>query len=230
MNCIDVSEWNGDIDWNAVKEAGVEYALIRCGFGKQGIDKYFNINIEEARAAGIKIGIYYYSYATDYDSAVAEAKHCIELIEDYRADIDLPVWYDVEEERNIPNIVDVCHGFINTMNYYGYNCGVYTPVSWFDAYFKDISCDYFWMASWGNDDGQPHTKPQWCDIWQYTSKGSVNGVGNGCVDCDILYNEDMKLLIKEEQKPPEKKIVNIIIEAEYPEDVEVNIKVYKKEV
>ena len=222
MNCIDVSEFQKDIDWNAVKNAGVEYAFIRCGFGKSGIDKYFNINIEEAKAAGIKIGIYFYSYATDYDSAVAEAKHCIELIEDYKNDIDLPVFYDVEEEKNIPRITDVCMGFINTMNYYGYNCGIYTTGGWYSAYFKNISTDYIWLAYLGS------TKPEWCDIWQYDWHGRIDGI-NGDVDLDNVYNEDMRLLINQ-PKPPEKKIVNIIIEAEYPEDVEVNIKVYKKEI
>lgn len=199
MNCIDVSEWNGEIDWDLAKASGVDYAMIRCGFGRNDIDKYFAINMEEAKIAGVKIGVYFYSYATDYDSAVAEAKHCIELIEDYRNDIDLPIFYDVEENRNVPRITDVCMGFINTMNYYGYNCGIYTTGAWYSSYFKDISTDYIWLAYWGADDGQPHTKPDYCDIWQYTSKGTVQGVGGGCVDCDILYNEDMKLLIH----PPE---------------------------
>lgn len=203
MNCIDVSEWNGEIDWDLAKASGVDYAIIRCGFGQNGIDKYFNINMEDAKIAGVKIGVYFYSYATDYDSAVAEAKHCIDLIEDYRNDIDLPVFYDVEEERNVPRITDVCMGFINTMNYYGYNCGIYTTGAWYSSYFRDISTDYIWLAYWGADDGQPHTKPDYCDIWQYTSKGTVQGVGGGCVDCDILYNEDMKLLIHPPEPDPE---------------------------
>lgn len=210
MNCIDVSEWNGDINWTAAKEAGVDYAIIRCGFGKTGIDKYFEINMEEAAAAGVIIGVYFYSYATDYDSAVTEAKHCIDLIEEYRDIIKLPVFYDVEEKRNIPRITDVCMGFINTMNYYGYNCGVYTSGSWYSAYFKDISTDYIWLAYWGSDDGTPHTKPDYCDIWQFTSKGSVSGVGNRCVDCDIVYNTEMRLLINqppdEDTKPDVKTI------------------------
>lgn len=205
MNCIDVSEWNGDINWQKAKADGVEYALIRCGFGRTGIDKYFNINIEEASAAGVKIGVYYYSYASDYDSAVIEAKHCIELIEDYRDIITLPVFYDVEEPQNLNRITDVCMGFINTLNYYGYNVGVYTTGAWYSSYFKDIACDYIWLAYWGPDDGQPHNKPDYCDIWQYTSKGSVEGVGSGGVDCDILYNTDMRLLINGPEPEPEPK-------------------------
>ena len=78
------------------------------------------------------------------------------------------------------------------------------------------------MASWGPDDGEPHKKPEWCDIWQYTSKGSVHGIGSGNVDSDILYNDDMKLLINK----PEKKKVYVEISA--PEDVEVEVEVYKR--
>lgn len=192
MNCIDVSEWNGNINWSAVKDSGIDYAMIRCGFGTTGKDKYFEINLEGAKNAGIIIGVYFYSYADDYDSAVNEANHCIDLIEDYKDIIKLPVFYDVEEEKNKKRIIDVCMGFINTMNYYGYNCGIYTPVSWYNAYFKDISTDYIWLAYLGD------TKPEYCDIWQNSFEGSVPGI-NGNVDTDNLYNTDMQLLIN----PPE---------------------------
>ena len=204
FNCVDVSEWNGEIDWKAAKADGVEYAFIRCGFGKDSEkqdDKYFHINMENALEAGVKVGVYFYAYAVDWDSAAAEAYHCIRLVEKYKDKISFPVFYDVEEQQNVPRISDVVMGFINTMNYYGYNCGVYTMGSWYSAYFKNIDCDYIWLAYWGADDGVPHNKPEYCDIWQYTSKGSVDGIGNRCVDCDILYNIDMKLLINEEPQP-----------------------------
>lgn len=206
FNCVDVSEWNQEIDWNAAKADGVEYAFIRCGFGKDSEkqdDKYFHINMENAIAAGVKVGVYFYAYAVDYDSAVAEAHHCIRLVEQYKDDISFPVFYDVEEQQNVPRISDVVMGFINTMNYYGYNCGVYTGGSWYSAYFRNIDCDYIWLAYWGSDDGVPHTKPDYCDVWQYTSKGSVDGIGYGCVDCDILYNTEMKLLMNDPDPKPE---------------------------
>ena len=234
MNCIDVSEWNGEIDWNAAKADGVEYALIRCGFGQDNPkqdDKYFDINIENAFNAGIKIGVYFYSYAKDYDSAVGEAEHCIRLIYPYRDMISLPVFYDIEESCNIPRIKDVVDGFRNKMEYHGYNVGVYTAISWYDAYFQPIDIDYIWIASWGSDDGQPHKKPEYCDIWQYTSKGSVSGVGNKCVDCDILYNTEMQLLIHPDPVPDpipdpiQKKEVNITVKIDTPDDVIVNVNI-----
>lgn len=208
FNCVDVSEWNGDIDWKAAKADGVEYAFVRCGFGKDSEkqdDKYFHINMENAICAGVRVGVYFYAYATDYDSAVAEAYHCIRLIEPYKDKISFPVFYDVEEQQNVPNITDVVMGFINTLNYYGYNVGVYTMGSWYSSYFKNIDCDFIWLAYWGADDGIPHNKPDYCDVWQYTSKGTVDGIGNGCVDCDILYNEEMRLLINPPEPTPEPK-------------------------
>ena len=197
-NCIDVSEHNRKIDWEAARADDVEYAIIRCGFGKDNEsqdDKYFEINMQNALDAGVKVGVYFYSYAQDEESAASEADHCLRLIEPYKDKLAMPVFYDVEEKSIADHIKDTIPVFTRILNDAGYNVGVYCTTWWFDNYFKDIACDYFWLASWGNDDGEPHTKPEWCDIWQYTSRGSVHGLGYDCVDCDILYNKDMKALI-----------------------------------
>lgn len=204
-NCIDVSEHNREIDWGAARQDGVEYAFIRCGFGRDTEsqdDKYFIINMEDALAAGVKVGVYFYSYATDVDAARSEAEHCIRLITPYRDKLSLPVFYDVEEDKIAPYIEDTIPTFIDALNEAGYNCGVYCTTWWFDTYFKPIACSYFWLASWGNDDGEPHKKPEWCDVWQYTSRGRVNGL-DGYVDCNILYNEDMTALINKPEPTPE---------------------------
>lgn len=227
-NCVDVSEWNEDIDWEKARADDVEFAFIRCGFGQDNEsqdDKYFHINMEKALAAGVKVGVYFYAYATDADLARGEADHCIRLIDPYKDKISFPVFYDIEESKIESHLEEIVPAFIDRMNEAGYNAGVYLTTSWFDDYFRDIDCSYFWMASWGNDDGEPHTKPQWCDIWQYTSKGSVHGVGYNCVDCDILYNENMKLLI---DQPPAEKEVNITVKVSAPEGVIVNINVEKE--
>lgn len=222
-NCIDVSEWNGDIDWEAAKADDVKFAFIRAGFGQDyesQDDKYFHINMAEALAAGVKVGVYFYSYATTEEQAIGEAEHCRRLIEPYKDKISFPIFYDIEESKIEHSISKTVPAFINYMNEHGYNAGVYLSVAWFDDYFSDIDCSYFWMASWGSNDGRPHTKPQWCDIWQYTSVGSVNGVGSNCVDCDILYNEDMKLLREDKKK-------NIYIDISAPEDCEVIVNINK---
>lgn len=226
-NCVDVSEWNGNIDWEAAAADDVKYAFIRAGFGQDKEsqdDKYFHINMENALAAGVKVGVYFYSYATTEEEAIGEAEHCRRLIEPYKDKISFPVFYDIEESKIESHISETVPAFISYLNHHGYNAGVYLTVSWFDKYFSDIDCSYFWMASWGPDDSLPHNKPNWCDIWQYTSKGSVHGIGYDCVDCDILYNEDMKLL---RESVPEEKVVDIEVTA--PKGVKININIKEEE-
>ena len=80
---IDVSKWNGDIDWKSVKDAGADYVIIRAGFGSSTVDEKFYQNIKGARDAGLKIGIYWFSYATSVEKAKAEAQKCIEVISEF---------------------------------------------------------------------------------------------------------------------------------------------------
>ena len=197
-NCIDVSEHNGSIDWIEAKADGVEYALIRCGFGRDyesQDDKYFDINMQDALDAGVKVGVYFYSYAQSEDAAASEAAHCLRLIEPYRDKLSSPVFYDVEESNIEDYVEDTIPVFTRILKDAGYNVGVYATGYWFTHCLQYVAIDYLWVAYWGNDDGEPHSKPEFCDIWQYTSKGSVDGVGSRCVDCDILYNTDMTALI-----------------------------------
>lgn len=227
-NCVDVSEHNRDIDWEEAAADDVKYAFIRAGFGQDyesQDDEYFHINMENALAAGVKVGIYFFAYARSAEMAIGEAEHCCRLLEPYKDKISFPVFYDIEEEGGVePYISEIVPAFINYLNDKGYNCGVYLQTSWFDEYFSDIDCSYFWMAAWGPDDGEPHKRPQWADIWQYTSKGSVHGIGYDCVDCDILYNEDMKLL---RETVPEEKVVDIEVTA--PKGVKININIKEEE-
>lgn len=206
FNCVDVSEWNGSIDWKKAKKDGVEYAFIRCGFGqdiKSQDDKCFLNYIKNAIAAGVKIGVYFYSYAQSEEKARGEAKHCLRLIEPYREQLSLPVFYDVEETKIQKYVGVTVPAFIKELNAAGYNCGVYASAYWFNNYLKNINIPFRWVASWGSDDGKPHTKPTNCDVWQYTSKGSVAGIGTGGVDCDIVYNTAMTALINTPTPTPE---------------------------
>lgn len=220
-NCIDVSEHNGSINWDAVKADGVDYALIRCGFG-QNIesqdDKYFHINMENALAAGIKVGVYFYSYASDGDAAAGEAEHCLRLIDPYKNRLSLPVFYDLEEDKCKAHIYDIYTMFEAILKEAGYNVGCYASQYWFDTVLKPVSIDYSWDAKWGGD------QPEWgCDIWQFTEKGHCAGV-SGNVDCDVVINTDMKALIDIPSPVPDKE-VNITVKIEAPEGVKVNIKV-----
>lgn len=218
-NCIDVSEHNKEINWQRAKADGVEYAFIRAGFGQDNEsqdDKYFHINMENALEAGVKVGVYFYAYAVDYDTAVGEAEHCIRLIEPYRDRIAFPVFYDLEEEKNIAHIKDVVDGFRNKMEYHGYNVGCYTTTSWYDAFFRDIECAYIWLAWLGSE------KPCYCDVWQYSWTEIVDGVGK--CDADILYNTDMKLLFNEPEPEPAPEPTPIPI----PESITVILKVLSR--
>ena len=217
-NCIDVSEHNGNINWEAVRNDNVEYAIIRCGFGKDiesQDDKYFHINIENALNAGLKVGVYFYSYADSGDAAAVEAEHCLRLIEPYRNQLSLPVFYDLEEDKIKPNVYSIYTMFEGILKEAGYNVGCYASQYWFDTVLKPVGIDYSWVAKWG---GQ---QPGWgCDIWQFTSTGHCAGV-SGNVDCNVVIDPDIQALIP----VPENDIVNITVKVEAPENVKVNINV-----
>lgn len=217
-NCIDVSEHNGLINWDSVKNDGVEYALIRCGFG-QNIesqdDKYFHINMENALNAGVKVGVYFYSYASDGDMAAGEAEHCLRLIDPYKDKLSLPVFYDLEEDKIKANVYSIYTMFEAILNEHGYNVGCYASQYWFDTCLKPVPIAYTWVAKWGNN------QPDWgINIWQFTEKGYCNGV-SGNVDCDVVIAPNMSALIEQ----PDNNDVNITIKVDAPENVKVNVNI-----
>lgn len=223
-NCIDVSEHNGSIDWYSVKADGVDYALIRCGFGQDiesQDDKYFHINMQEALNAGLKVGVYFYSYASDGDRAAGEAEHCLRLIEGYRNQLSLPVFYDLEEDKCKAKVYDIYTMFEAILNEHGYNVGCYASQYWFNTCLQPVPIDYTWVAKWGN------TQPDWgVNIWQFTDKGHCNGVG-GYVDCNVVIDETMTALIDVPEPIPEPvdQEVNITIKVNAPDNVKVNVNV-----
>lgn len=217
-NCIDVSEHNGSINWYTVKDSGVDYALIRCGFGQDiesQDDKRYLENIQEALNAGVKVGVYFYSYAQNGEMALGEAEHCLRLIEPYKNQLSLPVFYDLEEDRCKANVYDIYTTFEARLKEAGYNVGCYASQYWYDTVLKPVGIDFCWVAKWGGN------MPDWgIDIWQYTSTGSCSGIG-GNVDLDKVVNPNMTALIP----IPETNEVNITVKVEAPDNVKVNINV-----
>ena len=180
---IDVSKYQGNIDWAKVKNAGVDQVIIRCGVGTSGIDTKFKQNIEGAIAQGLKVGVYTYSKATTADGARAEAKNTVSAIKPYKDNLYFPVFIDVEEPGTGKYSKTVIGAFCKEMNDNGYNAGIYCSEGWRSSYLKGVNADYWWIAKWGSK------QPSNCSIWQYSEKGRVDGIETTVdLDKNISYN------------------------------------------
>ncbi len=197
---IDVSVWQGDINWKKVKADGIEFAIIRSGWGWHSdgeMDKYFTKNIKNAKNAGIKVGVYHYSYATSIENARQEAKYCLEIVKSAGIPLDLPIYFDIEDKsianrHNKNTRTNMCIAFCTEIEKAGYWAGVYANLNWYNNYLnkEELAKRYtLWLAQYNN------IKDMDCDIWQYTSSGRVNGINN-VVDINIMFR-DLPSEIKE---------------------------------
>lgn len=197
---IDVSKWNGSIDWNNVKSSGIDYVMIRAGYGSSTVDPNFKSYIEGASAAGLKIGVYWFSYATSVDKARIEAEKCLQTISPYKDKISYPVYFDYEyasvdyaTDNGITITKDLAsqmaNTFINTIKSSGYDTGLYTNKDFSSKYFDTelLYSNNLWIAQYNSQ--CTFDKPYM--MWQYTDKGSVNGI-NGYVDMNYTYLKSMK--------------------------------------
>ena len=193
---IDVSKWNQEIDWEAVKNAGIEFAIIRCGYrgastGALVIDPRYKENIEGAISAGIPVGVYFFTQALDEVEAVEEASMVIRLIEDY--DVDYPVFLDSESAggRGRADGLDsdertkAHRAFLQTIEAAGYETGVYASRNWLnDRIDMTRLSDYrIWLAEYAE---APTYDAHYYHMWQYTSKGTVDGISTN-VDLNLCY-------------------------------------------
>lgn len=182
---IDVSENNGQVNWQAVKDAGIDFAIIRLGYGNKHLDGRFYENINSAIAAGLRIGVYYYSYALTVEAAKAEADFAIDILKDCGIDpedLEMGVWFDMEDadgykrENGMPDnqtITDMCSAFVVECNKVGYSCGVYANLDWLEnKIYTTQLADYvpYWCAQWGSKCDWPNAK-----MWQYTDKLRIGG-------------------------------------------------------
>lgn len=189
--CIDISEWNGDINFNKVRNTGVTCVIIRAGYGKDPNqeDNKFNEYYRQAKTAGLNVGAYWYSYATTVDAAKAEVKNCMNTIGGKQ--FDLPVFLDVEEYRQavLPRrtLTDIISTFCDGMNSNGFNSGLYSAKSMLvdSAYPDELSSKYLiWMAAPNNSYNELSA---FVDIHQYSWNGKVDGI-RGDVDLNYIYN------------------------------------------
>ena len=183
---IDVSYHNGEIDWETVKKTGIDFAIIRCGYGQNfdyQDDIKFKDNVKECERLGIPYGVYLYSYAVNVENASSEADHVLRLIKDHNPTCG--IWYDLEEEKENVDYISIATTFCEKIKANGYyNVGIYANLTWFNGRLNDSRLDKYnkWVAQWGNSCS--YDKPY--KMWQYSSTGSVNGI-SGNVDMDILY-------------------------------------------
>lgn len=190
MNGIDISEFQTNVDYNKLKNSGIEFVIIRCGYGKNSSqkDSEFEKHYQGCKNAGLKVGSYLYSYANTVEGARLEAENCLKFINGKQ--FDLPVFYDVEDENTTGTadnftITKMCKTFCDIIQNAGYKAGVYANLNWFNSkiYVDElIKKNYsIWLAQW-NDimDAEFHI-----DFWQY-GKGEVQGI-KGQVDLNESF-------------------------------------------
>lgn len=192
---IDVSKWNKEIDWDKVKNAGVQFAIIRAGYrgsvtGSLVEDPMFVTNMKGAQAAGIPVGVYFFTQAVDEREAVEEASAVIELIRDYR--LNYPVFIDTEgaggngraDSLDAETRTLVCEAFCRTIENAGYTAGVYASRNWYNNNLQTARLEnyHIWLAEYRS----VPLYQGYYKTWQYTSKGKVDGI-EGRVDMNITY-------------------------------------------
>jgi glucan-binding repeat-containing protein len=194
LNGIDVSSWNGNINWTAVKNAGISFAIIRAGGrgttqGSLYEDKYFKANIAGATAAGIKVGVYFYSQAITEAEAKQEAEMVLSLVSGYQ--VSYPIFIDVEASGGRADSLsraartNVINAFCSTIQARGYKAGVYANKNWMTNYIN-VSALRSNVTIWLAQYNSTITYQGNVDIWQYSSKGTVSGI-SGNVDMDLCY-------------------------------------------
>lgn len=189
---VDVSEYQGNIDWDMVKASGITFACMRSTKKNGSVDASFERNLQACMEKGIDYSCYKYAYAMTHDQARMEADSVINLLGNRK----IPIWYDMEDASLVPLGKDAIEGialsFIGECREAGFEVGIYCNQNWYDNYISQYLKDKFsfWVARYGKNTGQldEKYKPDMKNViaWQYTSKGQVPGIV-GYVDCDVLY-------------------------------------------
>lgn len=199
MKGIDVSKWQGNIDFNAVKKAGIDFVIIRAGYGREisQKDPYFEKNYAGAKAAGLHVGAYWFSYAKSAEDAKKEAAVCMEAIKGKR--FDFPIYYDLENDptssyfpfnEGKEHCSELVKTFCTELEKGGYFAGLYISRSPLQAYIINEVAERFalWVAEYG-------PKLNWTGaygIWQHSSTGRVVGViGNVDLDDAVVNYPDI---------------------------------------
>ena len=203
---IDVSSYQGKPDWGKVRTSGIDFAILRC-HQKYGVDASFEHNYAGAAGNGISVGVYKYSYALNADDAVKEAMAVLDVLKG--RELQLPVYYDLEDNSQVTFGKEVIEGivnaFANTVTANGYRVGIYCNKWWYDNKLSESLKNSYplWIAVVPSEDTgeiKESLRPADADIWQYSWKGKVDGIA-GDVDMDVINGavvwEDQELTIPE---------------------------------
>lgn len=191
ITCVDISEFQQNIDFNKMKNDGIKAVIIRAGYGRETSqkDSMFESHYRNAKSAGLKVGAYWYSCADSVDDAEKEANACLACIGGKA--LDMPVYYDMEDNFQThlskSTLTAIAERFCDTVKANGYKVGVYANLNWFNNYldYKKLKSKYsIWLAQY-NDKAELA-----CDIWQNSSMGKVSGYG-GNIDTNVIYNDNI---------------------------------------
>lgn len=172
---VDISEFNGSVNFSTLKNAGVKYAIIRTGFGSDypgQQDKRFSENVRKADAAGMPWGAYHYAYAKTRQGGIDEAKHCLRLLNGRKPLYG--VWYDMEDNSTLGgDLLGAAQGFCDTMEAAGLYAGVYASLNWWNNYLTAPGFSQYdrWVAQYYSECQYKGSY----GIWQYTSTWSIGG-------------------------------------------------------
>ena len=197
MKGIDISEFQENVNYKKLKGQGIEFAIIRLGYGKNFSqkDSMFETHFEGLKNAGIKVGAYLYSYAYGKEGAKLEAENTLKIIAGKH--FDLPIFYDMEESKQAllgkVTLTRMANEWCSIIKNAGYKAGVYANLNWFKNYLNPYEIasefNFIWLALW-NDDEKPNVEFP-VAFWQYTSNGHLDGI-EGRVDLDKCFVESFK--------------------------------------
>ncbi len=188
---IDVSKYQGNIDFERVKESGINFVIARIGYGQyeDQKDPKFEDNYRDATKINLPIGVYLYSYALSVEDAIKEANTAIAWLQGRK--LNLPVYYDIEDKSQVnlgkQTLTDMCKAFCNRIEEAGYWAGIYANKYWLTSVLNasELQDRYtIWVAQYAEE----NTYQGKYDMWQYTSQGRVNGI-SAFVDMNILYRD-----------------------------------------
>ena len=182
---VDVSSYQGNIDWTQVASSGVTFAMVRIGNTKYGLDTKFAQNVVNATNAGLRVGAYVYTYATTPEEAAADAALAVDTMSGYP--ITFPVALDIEDksQKNLPASTQaaIVNTFCEILENAGYTCVVYTNKNWFETKLAPVAWDH-WVAQYGS--ACTYTQPY--SMWQYYCTATIPGI-SGKVDVNYLYED-----------------------------------------